>query len=625
MPVERRLPIGGEIVAGGVDFRVWAPACRSVELVLSGVAAPLPLAREVDGYFSLTAPGVGAGALYWFRLDGEGAFPDPASRFQPEGPEGPSQVVDPAVYRWRDEGWLGPAERGQVFYELHVGTFTRAGTWSAAAAHLRELAELGVTAIEVMPVAEFAGEFGWGYDGVDPFAPTRLYGAPDDFRAFVDAAHELGLSVVLDVVYNHFGPRGCYLRNFAASYFTDRHRTDWGEAIDYDGPGSGPVRELVLANVRHWIDEYHLDGLRLDATHAIFDDSPEHIVAAVARRAREAAGGRRVLVVAENEPQEARLVRAPHEGGLGVDAMWNDDFHHSARVAATGRREAYYEPYHGTAHELLAALRHGFLYQGQLYPWQGKRRGTPALDLPAHSFVHFLENHDQVANAARGLRLHRLTAPARYRALTALLLLGPQQPLLFQGQEFASSAPFVFFADHPDELGHQVREGRLEFLAQFPSLRHADAAALVPDPRSRATFEACKLDRAERDRHGEVLALHRDLLRLRREDRVLAAEPRHMEGAVLSAHAFIARFFAPDGDDRLLVVNLGADLDLPAAAEPLLGPTRHGPWRTLWSSEDPRYGGSGTPELDSDERGWRLPGESAVLLAATGAGAGREP
>ena len=616
MVAERRLPVGAELVAGGVDFRVWAEDRERVEVVLGGGEASHELRRDSDGYFSGTVAGVGSGALYGFRVDRSGPYADPASRFQPEGPEGPSQVVDPSAFRWSDAGWRGPAERGVVLYELHVGTFTRAGTWSAATARLAELAELGVTAIEVLPVAEFAGEFGWGYDGVGLFAPTRLYGAPDDFRGFVDAAHGLGIAVLLDVVYNHFGPRGCFLRELSRRYFTERHATEWGDALNYDGPGSGPVRELVLSNVRHWIEEYHLDGLRLDAIHAIVDDSPEHVVAAIARTAREAAPERRVFVVAENESQETHVLRPPEDGGWGLDAAWNDDFHHSARVAATGRREAYYEPYSGMAQEMLSAVRRGYLYQGQLYPWQGKRRGAAGLDLPPRRFVHFLENHDQVANAARGLRLHQLTSPGRWRALTALLLLGPQHPMLFQGQEFASSAPWVYFADHPGDLGRQVREGRREFLRQFRSLAASDSAALVPDPGARETFDRCKLDHGERERNAAALALHRDLLRLRREDPVLSAEPRSdLDGAVLAPHAFALRFSGDGGRDRLLVVNLGVELMLGAAAEPLLGPPARGPWTTLWSSEDPRYGGGGTPDADSDEHGWRLPGEAAVLLA----------
>jgi maltooligosyltrehalose trehalohydrolase len=578
---------------------------------------PVELQPEAGGYFAGTVPGVAPGALYRLVLDGrDGPFPDPASRFQPTGPEGPSQVVDPSAYRWRDGGWRGPEPHRDVFYEMHVGTFTPEGTWAAAARELPALAALGITILEVMPVAEFAGEFGWGYDGVDLFAPTRLYGAPDDFRAFVDAAHGLGLAVILDVVYNHFGPRGCFLRELSPSYFTDRHANEWGESIDFDGPESGGVRELVLANVEHWIAEYHLDGLRLDATQAIHDSSEDHLLAAIGRRARQAAGGRRVVLVAENEPQDPRQVRPPDRGGHGLDGMWNDDFHHSAAVAATGRSEAYTSPYRGTAQELLSAIKHGFLYQGQLYPWQKQRRGASALDLRPDQLVCFLENHDQVANMGPGLRLHQRTSPGRWGALTAVLLLAPQTPLLFQGQEHASRSLWTYFADHPGELGRQVREGRAEFLRQFPSLARPESSDLVLDPCARATFEACKLDPAERRRDSPALRLHRDLLRLRREDPVFGAIPRgRLDGAVLSRDAFVVRFFGEDGDDRLLVVNLGRQLALPAAAEPLLGPPTDRRWQISWSSDHPDYGGLGTPPLDTDEEGWRIPGEAAVVLS----------
>ena len=625
----RRLPIGAEIDGDGVSFRVWATARRHVEVLLDGGAAHT-LDAEPHGYFAGYVDGIGAGARYWLRLDGERTIPDPASRCQPEGPEGPSEVVDPFAFRWSDDGWRGPQLEGQVLYELHLGTFTPEGTYRAAADRLPHLAELGVTTVELMPIADFPGEFGWGYDGVDLFAPTRLYGTPDDLRALVDAAHGLGLAVVLDVVYNHFGPRGNFLRELSPHYFTDRHENEWGDAIDYDGPCSGPVREMVLANVEHWIAEYHFDGLRLDATQDIKDASAEHLLAAIARRAREAAGERNVLLFAENEPQEARLVRPPARGGYGLDALWNDDFHHSAYVAATGRADAYYSPYAGSARELLAAVKHGFLYQGQLYPWQKKRRGTPCLDLAAPRFVCALDNHDQVANSARGERLHQSTSPGRWRALTALLLLAPQTPLLFQGEEFAASAPFLYFADHPDELAAQVRAGRCKFLQQFARLQGEDCAVVVPDPASRATFEACKIDWSEREGHAGALALHRDLLRLRREEEVFRRQDaRQLDGAALGEHAVVIRFFGAaddagdsdggdrsDGEDRLLLVNLGADLDMPAASEPLLAPPEGRRWHTMWSSESLAYGGSGTPPLlDRDDAGWCVPGETAVVLA----------
>jgi len=617
---ERNIPVGAEVLkgGGGVHFRVWAPRRRRVEVVFEGSGArePLELEAEGGGYFSALASDASAGALYRFRLDGDDSrlYPDPASRFQPEGPHGPSRVVSPHGFAWADEDWKGAARRGQVVYEMHTGTFTREGTWAAAARELEELASLGVTCVEMMPVTEFAGNFGWGYDGVDLFAPTRLYGEPDDLRRFVDEAHRCRIAVILDVVYNHLGPEGNYLKQFAEEYFSERHQTEWGEALNFDGPGSAPVREFFVSNAAYWVREFHFDGLRIDATQSVFDDSGEHILASVTRRVREEARGRAALVIGENEPQHARLVRPPERGGYGLDALWNDDFHHSAVVAVTGRREAYYTDYQGSPQEFVSAAKYGFLYQGQRYRWQRRRRGTPALDLDPASFVNFIQNHDQVANSARGFRLHQLTSPGRYRALTALLLLGPATPMLFQGQEFASSAPFHYFADFPAELAEKVRKGRAEFLAQFRSIGTREARECLMAPESPETFERCKLDFAERERNRPVYEMHRDLLRLRREDAVFSSQaPRSLDGAVLGPEAFALRFFGAE-EDRLLVVNFGRDLNLNPAPEPLLAPPEGKLWRVLWSSEDCRYGGSGTPPLETKQN-WLIPGHAAVALA----------
>lgn len=609
---KRRLPVGAEVVPGGIHLRVWAPLRERVTAVLG--KQEIELDREEGGYFSGLAEGARAGALYKYRLDGGEAFPDPASRFQPEGPHGPSQVVDPSSFRWTDRGWRGLGPEGQVVYELHVGTFTREGTWEAAARELPELADLGITVIEVMPVAEFPGRFGWGYDGVNLFAPYHFYGEPDDFRRFVDRAHGVGIGVILDVVYNHLGPDGNYLKQFSETYFTDRYVNDWGEAINFEDAAE-PVRELFVANAGYWIDEYHLDGLRLDATQDVKDASREHVLAAIVRRAREAAGGRSIYTVAENEPQDTWLVRPPEEGGYGIDALWNDDFHHSTLVALTGRSEAYYTDYRGTPQEILSLVKHGFLYQGQRYSWQKQRRGTSALGLPAHAFVDFLQNHDQVANSARGERCHRLASPGQFRALTALLLLGPGTPMLFQGQEFCASTPFLYFADHNPELAAAVRKGRLEFLSQFPSLALPETQAGVPDPESPESFERCKLDFAERDRHTAAYSLHKDLLRLRREDPVFRSQGKGwLDGAVLAREAFVLRFFGENAGDRLLIVNLGADRHLEPVPEPLLAPLTGLRWEVLWSSEDPRYGGSGAPPPEDKEGCWRIAGQSATVL-----------
>ncbi|MBI3289309.1 MAG: malto-oligosyltrehalose trehalohydrolase [Elusimicrobia bacterium] len=620
-PPSRRLPVGAEFFAGrGAHVRVWAPRRRRVAVVVEDdrgrESTPVELAWEAAGYFSGWVAGARPGTLYRLALDDEGSFPDPVSRCQPRGPHGPSQIVDPGRYEWQDRGWRGSRREGQVIYEMHIGTFTREGTWSAASRHLKELALTGVTLLEVMPIAEFPGRFGWGYDGCNLFAPTRLYGAPDDVRRFVDDAHGAGLGVILDVVYNHLGPDGNFLPRFSPFYFSTRS-TEWGRALNFDGPESAPVREYFVSNAAYWISEFHFDGLRFDATQAIHDGSRTHILADIARAARAAAGRRPIVLLAENETQTAALARPP-AAGFGLDAVWNDDFHHAARVALSGLREAYYSGYMGSPQEFISCLLRGFLYQGQFHSWQGKCRGSSALDLPPAAFVHYLENHDQVANSLDGRRLHQLCDPGRLRALTAVLLLGPQTPMLFQGQEFRASSPFQYFADHLGELGVCVRDGRRSFLAQFPSLASPDAAAWIPDPRDAAVFERSKLDHEERARNAPSLALHRDLLTLRREDPVFHAQrPDGLAAAVLGRAAFVLRFAGTSGDDRLLIVNLGGDERLWPCSEPLLAPPSAGPWTMAWSSEEPRYGGGGA-RAPIDERGrWDLPGPCACVLRSS--------
>lgn len=616
--IERRLPIGAEIQpGGGVLFRVWAPRRRRVAVEFGEspdrTTHTIALEQEPNGYFSGFAPQATDGTCYGFRLDDEaGLAPDPASRFQPDGVHGLSEVIDPTAFAWHDNDWTGPKLPGQVLYELHLGTFTPEETWSAAASEIPRLKELGVTLIEVMPVAEFPGRFGWGYDGVDWYAPTRLYGRPDDFRRFVDEAHRSGVGVLLDVVYNHFGPTGNYLGRFSDDYISQRN-TDWGDAINYDGENSGPVREFVISNAGYWIDEFHVDGLRLDAVHAIFDDSADHILAALTRRVREAAGGRSTLVFAENELQQCHLMRPAAQDGYGLDAGWNDDFHHSARVAATGHADHYYADFQGTPQELVSATKWGHLYQGQ---WNGrwsKRRGSPGLDLNGPQFVTFLQNHDQVSNSHLARRLHTLTSPGRHRALTALLLLAPGTPLLFQGQEFSAGTPFHFFADHEPDLAPVVRKGREQFARSFERMAGDDTAEQYPDPCDPMTFEQSKLDWSQRDGNPEALALHRDLLSLRREDAVFSTQRSdRMHGSVVGPEAFLLRFFGDAGDDRLVMVNLGRDLTWRPMTDPLAVAPEGTAWNVLWSSEDPKYGGWGTRTFD--ERDWHLAGHAALVL-----------
>lgn len=614
--MKRRLPIGAEVQeAGGVHFRVWAPRSRSVVVEFYGkgkAERAAELKEEANGYFSGLIQDARAGDLYKFKLE-HGTFPDPASRFQPEGPHGPSQIIDPKTFRWSDQRWAGLPAKELVLYEMHLGTFTPQGTWRAAAEQLEELKRIGVNTLEVMPIADFVGNFGWGYDGVNMFAPTRLYGTPDDARAFVNRAHELGIMVILDVVYNHFGPDGNYHGEFSEDYFTRKYQCEWGEALNFDGKNSAPVREFFISNARYWIEEFHLDGFRFDATQQIFDASEVHILSEISCAARATAGDRQLYLVAENEPQETKLVRACEGGGCGLDALWNDDFHHSARVAATGQREAYYMDYTGAPQEFVSAAKYGYLYQGQFYSWQKKRRGTAAFDLSPKNFVSFLQNHDQVANTLRGERLHVMCGDAILRALTVLTLLGPATPMLFQGDEFASSAPFLYFADHNPELNKMIREGRAKFLEQFQTIASKESKRLLADPGDIETFRKCKLDFNERAKNRETYQLYEDLLRIRREDHTVR-DVEFLDGAVLGDHTFVLRYFSDVGDDRLLIVNLGQIHYLNPCPEPLLAPIQGCGWRILWSSEDPKYGGNGTPPLETVAN-WIIPGPAAVLLS----------
>ncbi|MDB6029798.1 MAG: 1,4-alpha-glucan branching protein [Verrucomicrobiales bacterium] len=602
-----------------MHFRVWAAKSQRVAVLLgrdpelTGDTQCLEMEPETQGIYSLLVPKATAGMYYKFRLD-HGTFPDPASRFQPQGPHGASQIVDPGSFRWSDQQWKGVRREGQVIYEMHIGTFTPEGTYAAAAAQLEELARVGVTVIELMPVADFPGRFGWGYDGVNLFAPTRLYGTPDELRNFVDRAHAAGVGVILDVVYNHLGPDGNYLKEFSDDYVTDRYANEWGEALNFDGPNNGPVREFFISNAGYWIEEFHMDGLRLDATQQIFDSSPVNVMTEITRQARACAKGRETYIVAENEPQHPNLVRDEKKGGYGMDALWNDDFHHSGIVALAGRNEAYYTDYEGSPQEFISATKWGYLYQGQHYKWQKKRRGKACLDLDPDRFIAYIQNHDQIANSLRGIRLHHLTSPGRYKALTALLLLSPSTPMLFQGQEFAASTPFYYFADHNPELSRLVAKGRSEFLRQFPTIASSECRSLLSNPSEETTFLKSKLDFNDREKHSELYQLHQDLLKLRREDPVFSKpRKRGVDGAVLGPEAFVLRFFAEDGMDRLLLVNLGRDLHLNPAPEPLLGPVEGYHWKMLWSSECPDYGGCGTPPLDTEEN-WKIPGHAAVVL-----------
>jgi maltooligosyltrehalose trehalohydrolase len=516
-------------------FTVWAPRARTVELWLADTDRRIDMAPGGQGYFLVTAP-CRSGARYRYRLDGSADYADPASRAQPDGVHGPSAVVDLAAHRWHDEGFVPTPLRDSVVYELHVGAFTEQGTFAAAAGRLDDLIELGVTTIEVMPVAAFPGQRNWGYDGVFPFAVHHGYGGAAGLQEFVDACHARGVSVVLDVVFNHLGPEGNVLGAFGP-YFTDRYRTPWGEAVNLDGPGSDGVREYFRANVAQWFGDFHIDGLRLDAVHELIDRSARPFLAELAtvRAEIDEACGRRAVLIAESADNDPRVVTATDAGGLGMDAQWNDDFHHAVHVALTGEQHGYYVDYSGPE-DVARAMSQGFVYQGQRSRFRGRRHGAPSVGVDPQRFVVFTQNHDQVGNRPDGRRLAGLVTLDQARLAAALLLLSPGVPMLFMGEEYGETAPFPYFVDHSDpDLIEAVRRGRAAEYADDPD---ADRA---PDPADPATFASAKLDWSTRrnDAHGVLLALCRELITLRTNEPALrrssrAASRAHAEAGVVT-------------------------------------------------------------------------------------------
>jgi maltooligosyltrehalose trehalohydrolase len=597
-----QLEVGATHGRGGVRFRVWAPAAKRLEVDLDG-GRPLPLTRDGDGFWSTVVADARPGSRYGFRVDGQGPFPDPYSRSQPEGVHGPSEVVEPTAFEWHDADWHGVGIEGLVIYQLHVGTATPEGTFDALIGQLPRIKALGVNAIEPLPVAEFPGQRNWGYDGVDLFAPTRAYGGPDALKRFVDAAHQHGLGVILDVVYNHFGPDGNYLRAFSADYFTNRYQTPWGEAIDYDGPNSARVRQLVLDNVRYWLTEFHADGLRLDATHAIYDSSQPHLLAELTQTARQTVGPeRQIVLIAETHENDVRYLLPVEAGGYGLDAVWADDFHHSLRRYLAGDHEGYYADYLGTLEEVARCIEQGWLYEGQETPSSGleHRRGTPARDRPAWQFVYVLQNHDQVGNRAFGERLNQEIGADRFRAASALLLYLPYTPMLFMGQEFGATTPFQYFTDHTPELGRLVTAGRRKEFAAFSAFADPATRERIPDPQAESTFAASKLrlDEAERSPGRELAALYAALIALRRNDPVLVTQDRRtMEARALTPDVLAVRRWR-DTAERLLLVNFG---DAEARVEAF-----GGGWRALLDTASPAR---------SEADAVTVPARSATILA----------
>lgn len=509
--------LGATVEAGGVRFRVVSPIAERMDVIVengAGQSKLYPLARGEEGLFEGFVEGLGAGARYRYRMDGgDTLYPDPASRFQPGGVHGPSEVIDPSTYAWADEGWAGVPHRELVFYELHVGTFTPEGTYAAAQAKLPYLKELGITAVELLPVAAFPGERNWGYDPAAQFAPAHPYGRPDDLRAFVDEAHRLGLAVYLDVVYNHFGPDGAYVVGLNPQMFTEHHHTPWGQAINLDDEGSAAVRQFFLENAVYWLREFHFDGFRLDATFALVDDSPKHFLAELSEVVGGVPGWRRLLI-AEDPRNMRQLVEPRDAGGYGLDGIWADDFHHLVRRNLAGDRHAYYGDFTGSVQDIAKTLEQGWFYTGQHSEREGGPRGTPTDGLKPENFVLCIQNHDQVGNRPQGNRLSDDITLDAYRAASALLLFAPPLPLLFQGQEWATKTPFIYFTDHNHELGKLVSEGRKMEFKDFPTFQGD-----VPDPQDEGSFLRSKLDWSEHQggEHAGILALYRDLLALRRE------------------------------------------------------------------------------------------------------------
>jgi malto-oligosyltrehalose trehalohydrolase len=521
-----RMPFGAEACDEGTRFRLWAPDAGRVALRLEGPGAlrEVELARAADGWFEETVAGVGAGMRYRFAIDGATLVPDPASRFQPEGPHGPSEVVDPALHAWSDGDWQGLAWEEVVLYELHVGAFTRGGRYSDLRGALDELVSLGVTALELMPLAECPGARNWGYDGTHPFAPESAYGRPEDLKRLIEAAHARGLAVFLDVVYNHFGPEGNLLATFASPFFTQRHHTPWGAAIDFEGPHSRMVRDFFIHNALYWLEEYGLDGLRLDAVHAIHDASRPDLLEELATTVRRRfEGGRRVHLVLENDDNAAhRLAREADGRPRSYTAQWNDVWHHAMHVLLAGETGGYYGDYaDDPVGRLGRALAEGFVYQGEASAHRGGAlRGEPSAALPPVAFVNFLQNHDQIGNRAFGERLAALAPEAALRAAAALLLLAPGVPMLFMGEEWGAPEPFPFFCDFGPELSEAVREGRRREFEAFPAFRDPAARERIPDPGAAATFEAALLDRsrAAEPPHAALRSLHAALIATRRRE-----------------------------------------------------------------------------------------------------------
>ena len=568
------MPFGAQLLEGGrTRFRLWAPDANTVELVLDGGPAS-PMQKLDGGWYERLAPAP-AGTRYQYRIDGEHEVPDPASRCNPDDVHGASVVVDPAAHEWDDDAWKGRAWSEAVIYELHVGTFSPEGTFAGAEKRLDYLADLGVTAIELLPLADFPGARNWGYDSTLHYAPDSSYGTPDDLKRLVAAAHRRGLMMLIDVVYNHFGPEGNYLHTYARSFFTDRHKTDWGAAINFDGENARPVRDFFIHNTLYWLEEFHFDGLRYDAVHAIVDDTKPHILVEIAEAVRRGpARDREIHLVLENDRNQSRYLEYHDAHPRWYNAQWNDDQHHAFHVLLTGEKDGYYADYaDAPARHLGRCLTEGYAYQGDPSPYRdGEARGEPSKQLPPAAFVNFLQNHDQVGNRALGERLPALASSHRLRAATFAWLLAPARPMLFMGEEFAAATPFQFFCDFGPELAKAVTEGRRREFSRFEKFSKGDAAEAIPDPNDPATFERSKLDWASpaRDPHRVWLQFYTETLALRREHIVARLEGMRGNAGryeALTDAALVATWTLGDGSTLTIALNL-SDVSVKAPALP---------------------------------------------------------
>ncbi len=560
------LPFGAQPTAEEVRFRLWAPSASAVSLQIEeAVPLAIPMHCEPGGWFSLTTANAGPGTRYCYVVDGR-AVPDPASRYQPEGVHGPSEVVDPTEHVWGDIGWRGRRWEEIVFYELHIGTFSETGDFTGAIRHLDHIRELGATAVELMPVAEFPGGRNWGYDGVFPYAPASQYGRPEELKRLVEACHARGLAIFLDVVYNHFGPEGNYLPSIAPEFFTERHRTPWGAALDFSSRHARPVRDFFVHNALYWLEEFHFDGLRLDAVHAIVDESVPDIIDEIAQSVRHHITGRELHLVLENDRNEARRLARLRSRAVRYTAQWNDDLHHVLHLLITGEDWGYYGDYTGQPEEHLGcALAEGFAYQGAPSAFRGgKPRGEPSAELPATAFVAFMQNHDQVGNRPFGTRLSNYASEPALHAGIAIVLLSPQIPLLFMGEEWATLGPFSFFCDFEPGLADAVRAGRRREFAHFPEFRDEAARERIPDPTAFSTFAMSRLDWAEVDQesHARWLGRYRRLLAVRAREivpRLAGIPPFGGSFRALGPKAVMVEWQLGDRSRLLLIANFAAE------------------------------------------------------------------